>query len=216
MKFVSAILISALAFSAQAGILSQVSSGKKIETVETAKSATLSVNKQDISLEIVGAGLRSKKVVIANVKVYVAQLLSSDASKFVNNEAGALKSLDDSRTTAITLTFLRTVDAPTVQQSFKDALKANNVDMNEKAVADFLAAVNQSGDALEKKTLTIATQKNADGSETLYYEGTNGKLSQIEGSKGLTSKIMSIWLGNPADSGVAALKADIVRGFKGN
>ena len=135
-----------------------------------AQTAVLSLNKQDIPLALIGAGLRAKRILIANVKVYVAQLFSSDAAQFVRTEKGALDSLRDSRTTVMSLTFLRNVDAPTVQQSFKEALTKNAVNLTEPAMAAFLQAVVQGGDAVSGKTLVFAFQKNADGSETATYE----------------------------------------------
>jgi len=56
----------------------------------------------------------------------------------------------------------------------------------------------------------VLMQKHSDGSESLVYEDCSGKQSHIDGEKGFTQKIMSIWLGTPADAGVASLKSDIL------
>lgn len=213
MKFVMSLIAGLFATTtATAGILvMDPANSRKIEDVTVAQSATVTLENQAIQVSTLGAGVRSKKVLIANVKVYVAQVLSSDASKFVRTQEGALNSLSDSRTTVIALTFLRTVDAPTVQTSFKDALKANKVELSDAAVAGFLSAVENGGEATEGKTLVIALQKNADGSETVSYEDTNGKVTALKGL-GLTQKIMSIWLGVPADSGIQKLKDALING----
>lgn len=205
--------VAALSSSAFAGILSTNAGSKNIEGVQIANDGTVSIENQQIPVSIVGAGLRSKRVAIVNVKVYVAELLSSDASKFVRTEADALSSLEQSRTIALRLTFVRGVDAPTVQTSFAEALKANNVNTNDGAIAQFLKAVAEGGDAVSGKTLTIVTQKNADKTEAVFYEDSNGKMTKVMGAQGFSREIMSIWLGNPSDSGVGALKQQLIQGL---
>ena len=48
---------------------------------------------------------------------------------------------------AIQLHFLRDVDADNVQKSFKEALKANNVSLEDAAVKQFLDSVAKGGEA---------------------------------------------------------------------
>lgn len=201
------------ASSSFAALLTTNAGDKSIEGVKIAKDGQVNINGQQIPVSIIGSGLRTKKVVIVNVKVYVAELLSSDASKFVRSADQALSSLDQSRTIALRLTFLRGVDADTVQTSYKEALDANNISTSDAGVAQFLAAVKAGGDADNGKTMTIVTSKEADGSETVYYEGTkSGDPAVIKGAKGLSNKLMSIWLGESADSGLETLKAQIIKG----
>jgi hypothetical protein len=206
----AALTVSASAF---AGLLTTTPGSKVIEGVTVSQTGTVNVENQQLPVSIVGAGLRSKKVAIVNVKVYVAELLSSDASKFVRSDAQALASLEQSRTVAIRLNFVRGVDAPTVQSSFAEALKANSISTQEPAMAQFLAAVASGGDAISGKALTIATQKNADKTETVYYEDSNGQVTKVTGNEGFSAKIMSIWLGTPSDSGVANLKQQLIQGL---
>lgn len=188
-------------------------SGKSIESVSISQEATVAIENQQIPVSIIGAGLRSKKVAIVNVKVYVAELLSSDSSKFIHDEKSALASLDQSRTIAYRLNFVRSVDAPTVQSSFAEAFKVNGVDVKETAVAQFLAAVAAGGDAVSGKSLTIVAQKNADKTEAIYYEDSNGKVSKVTGPEGLAKKIFVICLGKGADAGVDNLRTQIVKGL---
>lgn len=203
-----------VATSSMAGLVSPTkASGKSVEGVKIAQEANINIENQSIPVSIIGAGLRTKKVLIAKVKVYVAELLSSDASKFVRKSSEALKSLEESRTITLRMTFLRNVEAEKVQTSFKEALAANNVNTNDAAVSQFLKAVANGGDAVEGKTLTVVTNKNADGSEKVYYEDTNGKVTVVSGNAGLSKNLMSIWLGTPSDSGVADLKSSIIEGL---
>lgn len=214
MKFLNRILLFvfvALSLSvAQAGILQLEKGTRSVEGVNISKSAQATLNGKTETLGTVGAGLRWKKVLLAKVKVYVAQVLVSSPDRFVKKDHDALKSLEDSETVAMQLTFLRTVDAPTVQSSFHEALSVNNVDIENAAIKKFLTAVAQGGDATSGNSMTIVLQKHSDGTESLIYEDCNGKQSKVDGEKGLTQKIMSIWLGTPADAGVASLKADIL------
>ncbi|MGZ3808688.1 MAG: chalcone isomerase family protein, partial [Bacteriovorax sp.] len=154
---------------ASAGVLSLENGNRSIEGVNIAKEATLTLPGTTASekLDFIGAGLRSKKVLVANVKVYVAQLFLDNAGKFVRTEAGAVKSLADMKAGAIHLTFLRSVDASTVQVSFRDALEANDVDTNNKGVAAFLAAVKEGADAQNGKSMNISLKKDDKGVVTV-------------------------------------------------
>ncbi|MGZ5278313.1 MAG: chalcone isomerase family protein [Pseudobdellovibrionaceae bacterium] len=204
----------AMTSSASAALLTTTkASGKSIEAVSVSQEATVAIDNQQIPVSIIGAGLRAKKVAIVNVKVYVGELLSSDASKFIRDEKSALNSLDQSRTIAYRLSFVRTVDAPTVQSSFAEALKVNGVDVKETAIAQFLAAVAAGGDANSGKSLTIIAQKNSDKTESVYYEDSNGKVTKINGPAGFSKKVMVICLGKGADAGVDSLRTQIVKGL---
>lgn len=197
---------------ASASILTTTPGKNEIAGVNIAKEAALNVEGQSIPLELIGAGLRNKKVLFANVKVYVAELFASDASKFVRKESDALSSLDNSRTVALQLNFVRTVEAEKVQTSYRESLDVNKVDMHDASIAAFLKAAKEAGEAVDGKALLIASTKNADGSETIYYETTSGNVTKIAASAGTTKKIMSIWLGRSADDNLAKLKDDLISG----
>ncbi|MFM6928313.1 MAG: chalcone isomerase family protein [Bdellovibrio sp.] len=205
--FLSVALSTSMAY---ASLLKMEKGTRSIEGVNVSKSAEATVNGKSAELGTIGAGLRWKKILLSKVKVYVAQVLLSSPDRFVKKDKDALKSLDDSEIVAIQLTFLRTVDAATVQTSFHEALSVNKIDMTNESLKKFLAVVDQGGDATSGNSLTILIQKHSDGSESLIYEDCNGKQSQVDGDKGFTQKIMSIWLGTPADAGVASLKSDIL------
>lgn len=198
--------------SAFAGIVTTTAGDKNIEGVQIAKEGTVSIENQQIPVSIIGAGLRAKKVAIVNVKVYVAELLSSDASKFVRTEAEALSSLDQSRTTVLRMNFLRAVDAASLQAAFADGLKANSLSTSDAEMASFLKAIADSGDAAAGKALTFVTQKNADKTETVYYEDANGKVTKLSGNEGFSKKVLSLWMGISQDAGVQKMKEQIIQG----
>lgn len=199
---------------ASAGVLSLEDGTRSIEGVNIAKSAsialtgTTSVDK----LDYIGAGLRTKKVLVANVKVYVAQIFLDNVGKFVRTNAGAVKSLSDMKSGAIHLTFLRSVDASTVQVSFRDALDANDIDLKNKGIVAFLAAVNDGADAQNGKSMNISLKKDDAGLVTVVYENTSGVEKTITGDETLFKGILAIWLGEPADSGLQTLRAAILKG----
>lgn len=210
MKALVLALTLAIGATASAGILTTTPGKKSVEGVNIATGATASVDGNSLALTTVGAGLRTKKVLIAKVKVYVATLMATDPAAFARKDGQALNSLASQNGAAIQLTFLRGVDASTVQSSFKDALDANNVSLNKSEINAFLKAVAQSGDARDGKTLTIAYASTANG-DSIAYEGTTGDATVIRGPKGFAKDIFSIWLGTPSDNGVAELKQQLLQ-----
>lgn len=209
-RILGALLLS-FSMSANAALLEVASSGEKLEKVSLGKAGVVQVDEQPVPLSAVGAGLRAKKVVFVNVKVYVGQLFVSDIAKYKFSEAEALDSLQDQKAVAIQLHFLRDVDADNVQKSFKEALHANNVSTDSTEVKQFLEAVSKGGEAKEGKALTIVGSRLKDGSEAISYETTNGNITQIKGSTGFIKNIFSIWLGKPSDDGVAKLKKSLTQ-----
>lgn len=210
-KLLAALMIFASTQS-HASVLTNGAPGKKIETVQVFSSVSTQIDHQSVTLDLAGAGLRAKKVLFSNVKVYVAELFASDLQLFVRNESEALTSLGKSPVVAIRLGFLRTVGADQVQVSFREALTANSVNIADPAITQFLKAVAAGGDALVNTSLVMLMVKNADGTETIAYEDSKNVLTAINGPAGFSQKILSIWLGKPADPGLATLKSSLVSG----
>lgn len=186
----------------------QAASGQILKVDTTSTSATTS---DGLKLHSIGSGLRSKKVLLVNVKVYTGQLFVSDLSKFKKNSSEALNSLSESGPVAFRLSFHRDVDAEKVQNSFKDALVVNKVDLKKTEIQSFLMAVKNGGEAKEGKHLTIFGSKKSDGNETLTYEDANQKSTAINGGPGLIKDVFAIWLGTPVDDGIEKLKAEILK-----
>jgi len=213
MKMLIASLVTLLlSVSASAALLTpEGSSAEKVEKIALPSSASANVDGESLKLTAVGAGLRAKKVVFVNVKVYVGQLLVSSPETFKKSDAEALGSLKDQKAVAVQMHFLRDVDAENVQKSFKEAFKTNKIDIEDASVKQFLDSVAKGGEAKEGKALTVLGAHLKDGSEAVLYETTSGNLSQIKGSAGFIEKIFSIWLGKPADDGVAQLKKSFLK-----
>lgn len=212
MKALSTLLVlmfaSSLGFAA---LLTTEGQGEKIEKMTLPTAAQVGIDGAVTKITSVGAGVRAKKVVFVNIKVYVGQLYVTSPETFKKNEAEALGSLKDQKAVAVQLHFLRNVDAENVQKSFKEALKVNGVKEDDASVKEFLAVVSKGGEASEGKALTILGLRHADGSESISYETTNGQASVIKGTAGFVEKVFSIWLGKPADDGVAQLKKSMLK-----
>lgn len=205
-----ATIFSALFFSPMsfAQILKAPVGTEKLEGVALSPSATTGEGQ---TLSLVGAGLRNKKVVMVNVKVYVGALFVADLTKFKKDPAEAHKSVNEASPVAVQLHFLRDVDSEKVQSSFKDALESNKVDLKKPEVQKFLEAVKTGGAAKKGSRLTILGAKKGDGSEVITYEDSNLKATTVSGGPGFLQDIFSIWLGHPSDDGVAKLKSDILK-----
>ena len=196
---------------ASAALLTTESSGKTLEKVSLAKTATVQAPDKSIILTSVGAGLRAKKVVFVNVKVYVGELFVSDIAKLNRAEASALDSVATQSAAAFQLHFLRKVDAETVLKSFKESFVMNSISTEDPSIKQLLEAVKNGGAAEEGKTLTVFATKNADNTESVTYESASGKTSTITGPQGFMKNVFSLWLGKPSDDGVAALKTSILK-----
>jgi hypothetical protein len=194
-----------------AAVLATEVSGQKLEKVVLSKSATATAKDKTINLTSVGAGLRAKKVVFVNVKVYVGELFVADLAKINKTEDAALDSVAAQPAAAFQLHFLRKVDAETVLKSFKESFTMNSINVEDASIKQLLEAVKNGGAAEEGKTLTLFALKNADNTESVTYEGSNGKSTTITGPTGFMKNVFSLWLGKPSDDGVADLKKSILK-----
>ncbi len=206
----SILSVALIASFASADVLTKELSGKEVSGIKMSKAASVKVDQYNVNLTQVGAGLRTKKVLVSNVKVYTAEVFVSEANVVVKSDADLLASVAKAKTAVVQLTFLRAVEAEKVQVSFRDALVANGVDTESAEVKQLFGYMVAGGEAKDKGTMTFVTNKNSDGTETLYYEDTNGKVSSVIGQD-LTKKIFSMWLGVPADDGLKQLKAELLK-----
>lgn len=208
LALVAGILISS---SSYAALLTYEGKGPTVEKVALSEKATAQIEGESVTLTSIGSGLRAKKVVFVNVKVYVGQIFVSSPQTFKKNEAEALGSLKDQKAVLVQMHFLRNVDAENVRKSFNEALLANGVSIEDSAVKQFLESVSKGGEAKEGKTLTVLGSKLPDGQEMIIYETTEGNISQIKGAAGFIGKIFSIWLGKSTDDGIAQLKKSMLK-----
>ena len=202
---------------AHADLLTMIPGTKTLEGVNVSKGATADISGQPLALTTAGAGLRTKKVMF-DVKVYVTELLVADKTSFDlarTSASTALANLGEQKAVAIRLTFLRDVDAETVSSSFQEALDANQIDGKDSEINEFMKIVNSSGYVPQGGSLTLLITKKDDSTETLAYENLAGGNSAIKVhafGAGFTKKVLSIWLGVPADLGLEKLQSDLLSG----
>lgn len=213
MKNFALSLIMLVTVSAQASLLSYTAGDKNNNGVVLNKTAVIndaSGKPTALSMDLLGAGLRAKRVLIVDAKVYVAQLFSDNKAAF-SRDAGALQSLvQNSTRVALKIDMLRTVSAGDLSNSFKEALQANNIAIDSE-MSNILGLFSKSADAASGKALTLLMVKDSKNVKTnLYYEDAAGQTQSIVGSPEVMTKIMSIWLGTPADTGLEKLKASLL------
>ena len=212
MKKMLFVLAMASSVFAQAALLTFEDGSKALNGVNL--KATATINDKDskptqLKMDILGAGLRTKAVLISEVKVYVAQLFSDNKAAFSRDANTALTSLvQNSNRVALKLDMLRTVSASQLVASFKEALSANNIPLDAE-LTNALGLMEKSADATSGKSVTLLMTK--DNNKTnLYYEDTKGATVSMVGSSEMMKKILSIWLGKPADDGLAKLKTQLL------
>ena len=213
MKNLAMSLIMLMTVSAQAALLSYTAGDKNNSGIVLNQSAVINDaagKPTALTMDLLGAGLRTKRVLIVDAKVYVAQLFSDNKAGFTR-DAGALQSLvQNSTRVALKIDMLRTVTAVDLSNSFKEALTANKIAIDTE-MTNILALFSKSADAASGKSLTVLMVKDAKNVKTnLYYEDAAGKTQSLVGSPEVMTKIMSIWLGTPADSGLEKLKASLL------
>jgi len=185
-------------------------SNQSVNGITLDQSLTIQSGALSENMALIAAGLRSKKVAgMFNVKVYVAEVLGTQASSFVKSASGATASLVAMNGWAIRLTFVRTVDAGTVQSSFQEALTANGYDLTDKDLTAFLKLVSDGEDANSGTTMTISVLKGTAG-QVVVYQDSSGAIKSFTASTDISTKIANIWFGTPADSGLANLQSDLL------
>ena len=208
MKFLLPLLIALSMVSvSSAGVLTRVDGEQKLADVPVAKSASVQTSAGTANLTAVGAGLRSKKVLFVNVKVYVGQLFVASPESFKKSEA--LASVKDQNAVAMQMTFVREVDLGRIESSFEESFKVNNIDLKDPAIHQFMEAVHKGGDVQKGKTITVVASKK-DKADLITFEGANGQTSEISG-EGLAPKIFSLWLEKTADSGVSDFQKSLLQ-----
>lgn len=198
---------------AQGALLTYEDGSKEINKVNLKRTATINDRENKptlLKMDLLGAGLRTKKVLISEVKVYVLQLFSDNEAAYSRNADTALSSLvQNSNGVALKLDMARTVTSASLVTSFKEALEANNIPLDAE-LTKALALMEKSADATNGKSITMLMTRDGDKTN-LYYEDTKGDSVSMVGSAELMKKILSIWLGKSADDGLAALKTQLLQ-----
>lgn len=178
------------------------------------KTATIndaSGNPTALKMDLLGAGLRSKTVLVVEAKVYVMQLFSDNKAAF-SRDSNALTSLvQNSSRVALRMDMLRTLTASSLATAMKEALVANNYQIDAE-LTNILSLFEKSADATQGKSINLLLVKDPKNNKlNVYYEDTKGVLQSVVSSPDVMTKLLSIWLGTPADDGLAKLKASLLK-----
>lgn len=212
MKSVLFAMALAVGMSAQAALLTFEQGTKQLEGVNLSPVATINDAEgkpTDIKLDLLGAGLRSKTVLFVAAKVYVTQMFSDSKTTFARNENALASLTGNAKSVAMKMTMMRTVAASSLADSFREALEHNGY-VIEGELEQVLSFMETSADAIQGKSLTMLMVRNAQGGTNIYYEDANGAQKSLVGSAELMTKIMSIWLGQPADKGLEDHKKSLL------
>lgn len=187
-------------------ILTTTPGSKIIQGIKIAQSGSVTIEGRTTNLVTIAAGLR-KKTLVVPLNVYVLQVLVSES------KTNVLASVNSAKVVVLYLNFLRTVEAVKIQNSFRDGLVANGVDLKDSSISAFLNAVAEKGDATENGSMVMAFEKLDDGSEKITYESTKLANKTINAPAGTAQKIINIWFAKSADNGLADLKAVLLAGL---
>lgn len=189
-----------------AGILELKPGSRVIEGVQLTESLNVESSGKKIILKPYATGLRKKKIAVFWAKVYVGQVFSTDGlSTPPKTIEEGLETLSKQPVVAITLSFLRDVSVDKMRAAFGDALEANAVDPKSEAMKPLFAVLDKSGGMKDHLTTTIVLERTTDGKEGFRFENGEGVVQAASLETGAIKKILMMWFGKPADSGVERL-----------
>ncbi|MBC7385686.1 MAG: chalcone isomerase family protein [Cryobacterium sp.] len=207
----SGVALSLFSSPVNAKILEQVTGTKEIHDVKLAKEVTLDVAGKKVVLKPYVQGLRKKKVALFWAKVYVGQFFTTPGlSTPPASVANALTTLSVQPVVAITMTFLRDVNAKRMHDAFVEALEANEVDVKAEAMKPLFTAIEKSGGMKDGETTTIVLEKTTGGDEMFRFENGKGELQTSAMEPGTFHKILLLWFGKPADSGSERIQKQFI------
>jgi hypothetical protein len=155
-------------------------------------------------LFLTGAGVRTKKVVLVKVDVYVgANYLDNGKGISAENPMAAIAG---SKLKVMLMTFLRDIDNEKIRDSFSDALKGNGIDIEKVPYKNFLGSMRF--DIKEKDRWAFIGMPDAKGAQRVILETPRG---QIEGSGAeFADDIWKMWFQKPMDGGLEDLKEKLL------
>jgi hypothetical protein len=163
------------------------------------------------TLQLLSTGTATKKMGIAKVKLFVLQTYAEQSQNFVRTDNGAASSIANVGTTAIRMTFLRSLDSATVQDAIStylsNAISVTEMPQYRSDVTAIVSAINSQDAMYADDNITIVANGNS-----VQYENSAGRVFPINSNnQGLTTKIFSMFLGTVTDSDGASLKAQLLQ-----
>lgn len=194
----------------QAAILEMKPEEKTIEDVRLSSEVNLVESGQKVLLNRYVAGLRKKKIAIFWAKVYVGQIFSTPGLSAPKTMPEALETLTKQPLVAITLSFKRDVGIDRMKDAFRESLKENEIDPDSAAMKPLFEAIAKSGGMKDKETTTILLSRTPTGEESFRFENGKGELQSSVVEAGSVKKILTMWVGKPADSGAERMQKEFL------
>jgi hypothetical protein len=188
-------------------------SDKSFEEVQLTDSVLLEEGGVKTSLKTVSHGLRKvKKFGLVTVSVYVAELFAKNPTSLVKTNEGILTSLKSAGPVQLRLTVSRDLKGSQISDSFKEALKANDIDTaNTTAeLSAVLTAVNGIT-KFKKGEVFSLTAEWKDTTATLFIQRPDQSIQKISGPEKFVTDLFSIWFGKPVDDKMEDLKKTLLK-----
>ncbi len=198
--------VSLLFSTASADLLQKKPGALTVEGVPLATTVTLQSNGKSVTLKPYASGLLRKKVAFFWAKVYVGQIFAPEGLVVPPiSIAEARLELAKQPVVAVIMTFVRDVDLGRLRDGFGDTLRTNSLDPESVEIKPLFEILERGGPAEKFRSITIVFERAPDGSESLRFENGKSELQSAKLSSGAIAKILSIWFGQPAHSGMESL-----------
>lgn len=184
---------------------------EKFEDVTLLQNATLEIDAAKSELKKVSHGLRKKAVFgLVPVRVYVLELLASNATKLEKTEDGFLKSLQASGPVLLHITFLRDLPGAKISEAFKEGLESNGIKTLSPELEQVLKEISEIKEFKKNEAFSIAVSWKDKGA-TIYMQPTGGEIKTVAGGAEFAENFLSIWFGKPSDGRLGDLKKSLIQ-----
>jgi hypothetical protein len=163
-----------------------------------------------INLRLLGTGTSTKKMGVSKAKLFVVQMYGEVPIFFIRNEASAAASIAGVGLAALKMTFLRSVDGPTVRDAIDSYLNHSFNDQERTLYKNNISTILNSldnRDVAAGESITIVGNRGV-----VLYETVDNRVLNIESaSDGLTTKLFSMFLGPANDADSISLKRQLLQ-----
>jgi hypothetical protein len=202
-----------LSLNLNAQSITSTPSEQTFEDVKLTDSVLLDDSGTKTSLKNVSHGLRKvKKFGLVTVSVYVLEVFAKNPSSLVKTNEGILSSLKTAGPVQLKLTLARDLKGSQISDSFKDALKANDIDTANTTteLTAVLKAVNEITKFKQGEVFSL-TAEWKDTTATLYIQRPDQSIQKVTGPEKFVNDLFSIWFGKPVDDKMEDLKKTLLK-----
>ena len=204
MKYIIALLFT---INANASILKlNVSKNWNINGVSVGHEATA----MGVNLKLLGTGTATKKMGVSKAKLFVIQMYGEVPIFFSRIEGAAASSISGVGLAAMKMTFLRSIDGPTVREAIDYYLSRSLTDQERTLYKNDISVILNS---LDNRSVNAGESITIVGNRgVVLYETVDNRVLNIESvSDGLTTKLFSMFLGPANDADSISLKRQLLQ-----